>query len=202
MNTALICVDLQNDFFPGGALAVKSADQIINPIQDFYREHGSSLAAVVATQDWHPRDHQSFASMHPGCKIGDVIDLHGLPQVLWPDHCVQDSRGAEFHSAFSNFKFDFVARKGMQAEVDSYSGFFDNGHRFETALHKWLQDKKISNLIICGLATDYCVKYTVLDALKLGYKVQILQDGCRGVNLKPDDSDRALKDLISKGASI
>ena len=185
----LILVDIQNDFLPGGALAVPKGDEVIpvaNRIMPLFD-------LVVATQDWHPADHGSFASRHPGRKVGDIIELNGLPQVLWPDHCVQDTRGAAFPERLEVSRINRVFRKGTDAGIDSYSGFFDNGHRKSTGLGELLKSQGVDEVCVMGLATDYCVKFTTLDARKLGFKVNLVLDGVRGVELKTGDCRRAMR---------
>ena len=195
---ALILVDLQYDFLPAGALAVPHGDEVI-PIANRLLPHFST---VVATQDWHPRDHHSFAANHPGREPGQMIDLDGLLQVLWPVHCVQGTRGAELHDQLDRSKITEVFRKGADKTVDSYSGFFDNGKRNATGLGEWLRERWITRLYVMGLATDYCVKATTLDAISLGFDVWVIEDGCRGVNLKPGDADRALAEMRGHGATL
>ena len=195
---ALILVDLQYDFCPGGALAVARGDETIevaNRLLPYF-------STVVATQDWHPADHDSFAIRHPGKQPGDVIELAGAPQVLWPPHCVQGSHGAELHADLARSKITEVFPKGTDRTIDSYSGFFDNAHRKPTGLAEWLRERWISRLYVLGLATDYCVKFTTLDARREGFNVHIIEDGCRGVNLKPSDSRDALEEMRSAGAAI
>lgn len=157
---------------------------------------------VVATQDWHPQDHGSFASQHNGVSIGEVFDLDGVPQVAWPDHCVQDTVGAEFADRLLTDRIDHVVHKGTKRMIDSYSGFFDNDHRQTTGLHQYLQQLGATDLTVAGLATDYCVKFTVLDALQLGYRVRVVTSGCRGVNLSPGDVDAALEEMKAAGAEF
>lgn len=198
MRDALILVDLQNDFMPGGALAVAEGDLVV-PVANRIARH---LELVVATQDWHPANHGSFASQHPGKKPGEVIDLNGLPQVLWPDHCVQGSKGAEFHAALDRSRIARVFQKGVDPEIDSYSGFYDNGHRRGTGLAEYLRSLGVAGVTVCGLATDYCVKFTVLDALRIGFSAAVVEDACRGVNLKPGDSDAALDEMRAAGAQV
>src|SRR3954451_103947 len=144
---ALILVDLQNDFCPGGALAVREGDAIIPLINGLQ----SKFELILATQDWHPRNHASFAANHPGKNVGDVIDLHGLPQVLWPVHCVQNTPGADFAPALDRSRIARIFQKGTDPEIDSYSGFFDNGHRKSTGLGEWLTDRKVTRVHVCGL---------------------------------------------------
>ncbi len=198
MNEALILIDMQNDFMPGGALPVVEGDKVV-PVANRIGRH---FDLVVATQDWHPANHGSFASQHPGKKPGDVIDLNGLPQVLWPDHCVQQSKGAEFHRALDRSRVAAIFQKGVDPEIDSYSGFYDNGHRRGTGLTEYLRSAGVTDVTIAGLATDYCVKYSVLDALRLGFKTTVVEDACRGVNLKPDDSAAALAEMRTAGAQV
>jgi nicotinamidase/pyrazinamidase len=195
---ALILVDLQYDFCPGGALAVARGDQtvaIANRLLPYF-------SIVAATQDWHPANHESFAAQHPGKKPGDVIDLHGQPQVLWPSHCVQGTIGAALHSDLDQSKITEVFHKGTDREIDSYSGFFDNGHQKATGLAEWLRARWITRVYVMGLATDYCVKATALDARSLGFHTWVIEDGCRAVDLRPGDGDRALAEMRDAGATI
>lgn len=198
MKKALLLIDIQNDFCPGGALEVKEGDQII-PIAN---QLSASFERVIATQDWHPANHGSFAANHLWRKPGQVIDLHGLEQILWPIHCVQESFGAEFHPKLNTDRIEKIFYKGTDPEIDSYSGFFDNGHRKATGLGDYLQEQGLTDLVIMGLATDYCIKFTVLDALELGFKVELVQDGVRGIDLHPGDVDKALTEMQAKGAKL
>lgn len=195
---ALIIVDVQNDFLPGGALAVPDGDQVIPVINRLQ----SQFDLVVATQDWHPPDHASFASNHTGRKPGEVIDLDGLQQVLWPDHCVQNTRGADFSPALATDRIEAIFRKGTARAIDSYSGFFDNGHRKSTGLSGYLRDRGVTDVHACGLATDYCVKFTALDARQLGFNVHLIEDASRGVNLRPGDAATAIEEVRAAGAQI
>ncbi len=195
---ALVLVDLQYDFMPGGALAVERGDETVPVAQDLIPKFDT----VIATQDWHPRDHASFAANHPGKQIGEHIHLDGLHQVLWPTHCVQHTRGADLHDMIDKKRVTAVFRKGIDPTIDSYSGFFDNGHKKDTGLHAWVRDRKISKLYVMGLATDYCVKFTVLDAKQLGLEVVLVEDGCRAVNLAPGDGDRAVDAMRQAGATV
>ncbi|MBN2405269.1 MAG: bifunctional nicotinamidase/pyrazinamidase [Coriobacteriia bacterium] len=195
---ALILVDIQNDFMPFGALPVVDGDAVVSIANELARR--SSL--VIATQDWHPADHGSFARMHPTLKPGDVVDLGGVEQVLWPDHCVQGTPGASFHSALDVARIDHVVRKGTDPGVDSYSGFYDNDRRLDTGLGEYLMSRGVDEVVICGLATDYCVKYTVLDAVGLGFGVTVVEDACRAVELRPGDGDRALFEMHAAGARV
>ncbi len=195
---ALILVDLQNDFLPGGALAVPRGDEVI-PVANRLVGH---FGFVVATRDWHPPDHSSFASQHPGHAVGDVIEVGGVAQVLWPDHCVQGTKGAEFAAALNDAAISEIVTKGTSRDIDSYSGFFDNNQRQATGLLDILQRSGITRVHVMGLATDYCVKFTALDALKLGFETNLVLEGCRGVNLTPGDSDRAVDEMRAAGASV
>jgi len=195
---ALILVDLQNDFCPGGALAVKGGDQVIPVANELQKK----FELVVATQDWHPKDHGSFALNHPGKKPGDKISLLGIEQVLWPNHCVQGSKGAELHPRLEKSKIARVIRKGTDATIDSYSTFFDNGHRKSTGLETYLKNKGVDEVTLAGLATDYCVKYSALDAVKLGFKTNVILDACRGIDLKAGDIDRAVEEMKAAGVKI
>jgi nicotinamidase/pyrazinamidase len=195
---ALVLIDLQYDFMPSGALPVPEGDCVV-PIANSLMPH---FDIVVATQDWHPANHGSFASQHPGRKPGDVIQLAGVSQVLWPDHCVQGSRGAQLHDDLNLGKLDHVVRKGTDPKIDSYSGFYDNGHRRATGLSTYLQERQVTDVYILGLATDYCVKFTALDAVQEGFKTWLIEDGCRGVNLKPDDVDIAKREMKAAGVKL
>ena len=200
MSNALILVDLQNDFVPGGALAVPDGDAVI-PVANRLAGSGR-FDRVVATQDWHPINHGSFAANHPGRQPGQVIDLNGLPQVLWPVHCVQNSRGAALVHALDRSAIQQVFTKGIDPAVDSYSGFFDNGHRHATGLSDYLKSNGIRVVHIMGLATDYCVKFTALDALSLGFEVHLIAEGCRGVDLQTGDVARAIEEMKSAGVIV
>ena len=157
---------------------------------------------VIATQDWHPADHSSFASQHADNNIGDVISLCGLDQVLWPNHCVQGTSGGDFAEQLNRPADIRVFRKGTDSSIDSYSGFFDNGHRKSTGLEQYLDELDIKRVYVMGLATDYCVKFTVLDALKLGLETYLVEDGCRGVNLQPTDVVNAIEEMRQAGAQV
>lgn len=195
---ALVLTDLQNDFLPGGALAVPEGDAVV-PIANALQKY---FPLVVATQDWHPSNHGSFAANHPGKKIYEEIDLNGLRQTLWPVHCVQNSPGAAFAPSMNRERVRQVFQKGVDPLIDSYSGFYDNAHRRSTGMGEWLKEQKVTDLYFCGLATDYCVKFSALDALKLGFRTFVVQDACRGVNVRPGDVERALVEIKSAGAEI
>ncbi len=195
---ALILVDLQNDFLPGGALAVPQGDEVIdvaNRLQPLF-------ALVVATRDWHPKNHGSFAASHPGRRAGDVGELAGIPQVFWPTHCVQQSTGAELASSLEAASERVEVLKGQQVDVDSYSAFFDNGRRHQTELDQLLRSRGVQRVFVLGLATDYCVKHTALDALELGYETYLVVDGCRGVNQTPRGGEAALREMQQAGVQL
>jgi len=195
---ALILVDLQNDFCPGGALPVPEGDAVI-PVANALQ---SRFDVVVATQDWHPANHASFAASHPGHKPGESIDVDGLTQVLWPVHCVQGTWGAEFHPRLDRTRIARVFRKGTDPRIDSYSGFFDNGRRHATGLADYLRERKVNEVFVCGLATDYCVKFTALDAIELGFATHVILDACRGVDLRPGDVQRAVSEMQARGIAM
>ncbi len=194
----LILVDLQNDFVPGGALPVPEGHEVVPVANRLLRRFDH----VVATQDWHPPDHSSFAANHPGANAGDVIQLDGAAQVLWPVHCVQETPGAELLASLDAKRIQRIFRKGTDRDVDSYSGFFDNQRRRSTGLDTFLHEFGATRLFIMGLATDYCVKYTVLDALSLNYETHLVLDGCRAVNLNPGDGAAAVEEMRGAGARI
>jgi nicotinamidase/pyrazinamidase len=198
MKRAFLMVDIQNDFVPGGALPTRNGDEVV-PVANRLQ---TQFELVVATQDWHPVNHKSFASMHAGKFPGDVIDLNGLEQVLWPNHCVQGSRGADLHPALDRARIARIVQKGTDPEIDSYSGFFDNGHRKSTGLEDYLRSEGVTDVYIVGLATDYCVRWTALDALRLGFVTHVIPDGCRGVELQPGDIERAIEEMRGAGARI
>lgn len=198
MKKALILVDLQNDFIPGGALAAPDGDQVI-PVANTIME---KFDLVVATQDWHPADHGSFASQYPGKKPGEFVTLNGLEQILWPDHCVQNTRGAEFVAGLDISQITHVIQKGMDKNIDSYSGFFDNDHRKATGLGDYLDSRGIDELAVMGLATDYCVKFTALDARELGFTTALIREGVRGVEINAGDCGKALRAMEEAGVKI
>ncbi len=194
----LVIVDVQNDFCPGGALPVQEGDRVVPVINRLL----DRFDRVVATQDWHPPGHLSFAANHPGRTPGEVIQLAGLEQVLWPVHCVQDTPGAEFHPDLDLSRIQAVFRKGVDPEVDSYSGFFDNGRRRSTGLEEYLRREGVEEVYIGGLATDYCVRWTALDAVRLGFRTWVIEDACRGVELRPGDTAAALAEMAQTGVQI
>ena len=195
---ALIVVDIQNDFLPGGALAVNHGDEIIPIVNELMEK----FELVVATQDWHPAGHGSFASSHKEKKPGDIIELNGLQQILWPDHCIQGTKGAAFAPGLHTARFNKIIQKGTDPAIDSYSGFFDNGKKKDTGLHQYLQSENVDTTYIVGLATDYCVKYTALDSADLGYHTYVIADATRAVNLEDGDFEKALKEMKEKGIHI
>ena len=195
---ALLIIDVQNDFLPGGALAVNEGDAIIPIINQVVNNYD----LVVATQDWHPANHGSFASRHSGKNVGEVIDLNGLSQVLWPDHCVQGTKGAELAAALDTRRVAAIFRKGMDVATDSYSAFFDNGHRHDTGLSAYLKAMDVKEIDFAGLATDYCVNFSVLDALAAGFKCRLLLSACRGVNVASDDAAKAVANLQKLGCEV
>lgn len=192
----LVIVDAQIDFMPGGALEVKQGDKIIPVINNILPQ----FELVVATQDWHPQDHKSFAVNHPGKKEFEVIDLNGLEQKLWPPHCVQGTKGADFHPHLNLKPIEAIFRKGMDPEIDSYSGFYDNGHKKITGLSGYLRERGAVDLYFCGLAADICVYFTLLDAIKEGFKATLIEDAA--VPLIPETFDRIREEIISRGAKI
>lgn len=195
---ALLLIDIQNEFLPGGALAVPDGDGIIPVVNAML----PAFDLIVATQDWHPPDHGSFAANHPGGQVFGQIDLNGLAQTLWPAHCVQQTGGALFAPGLDTRRIARVFPKGTDPAVDSYSGFFDNGRRGDTGLSEWLRVARVTELTACGLATDYCVKFSVLDALEQGFKVNLALGACRGVELQPGDCARAVAEMTAKGALV
>jgi nicotinamidase/pyrazinamidase len=184
----LLLIDIQNDFMPGGALAVDGGNEIIPLINEIIHY---PFDLIVATKDWHSYDHGSFASNHEGKRPGDHINLGGLDQILWPVHCIQGTQGAEFAPGWDSTAIDKVIYKGTDPFIDSYSAFYDNGHRKSTGLEDYFRERGIKQIFMAGLSTDYCVKFSVLDALKIGFQPYVIVDACRGVNLHQGDVDRA-----------
>ena len=195
---ALLVIDIQNDFMPAGALGVPRGDEVI-PLANRLMPR---FELVVATQDWHPADHKSFAANHPGRAPGQVIDLDGLKQTLWPVHCVRGTRGAEFVPGLETRHFARVFQKGTNPSIDSYSGFFDNGHRQSTGLSDYLRECGVDEIYLLGLATDYCVRWSALDARGLGFRTTVVEDGCRGVELDPGDVRTACDEMRSAGVEF
>lgn len=195
---ALMMVDLQNDFCPLGSLAVPQGNDII-PLAN---RLAVKFKHVIASQDWHPKDHTSFAANHKGHQVGEMIDLNGLEQILWPVHCVQNTKGADFHPDLNRELITYIVQKGTNKDIDSYSAFFDNAHLNDTGLNLYLEEKGINHLYILGLATDYCVKYTALDGRKLGFAVTVITDACRGIEKEVGDIKKAYKELQANGVTL
>lgn len=195
---ALILVDIQNDFLPGGSLEVPEGDQIIPVVNKLQK----NFDLVVATQDFHPPNHKSFAANHPGKQPSDHIELQGMDQILWPVHCVQGSQGAAFAGTLRMDNVEKVFPKGTDPEIDSYSGFFDNGHLKATGLGDYLKEKGVDKVVIVGLAADVCVKFTALDAIGLGFETIVVKDATRAVNLQKGDFEKALDKMKNQGVTI
>jgi nicotinamidase/pyrazinamidase len=195
---ALILVDIQNDFLPGGSLAVPEGDLVV-PVANRLQER---FERVVATRDWHPAEHGSFAVNQPGMAPGDQIILGGQPQILWPVHCVQGTPGAELAPGLERDKIERTFFKGIDPGVDSYSAFFDNAAMRSTGLGEYLREIGVERVVLLGLATDYCVKFSALDALRLGFETWVVKDGCRGVNLNPQDAQHAFGVMEAAGAKL
>lgn len=193
---SLIIVDIQNDFVSGGSLEVPGGEQIVPLVNQLARK----FDLVVATQDWHPQSHKSFASNHEEKKPFDRITLGGLEQVLWPDHCVQGTHGAAFHPQLEMNAVEAIFRKGMNPEIDSYSGFYDNGHKKSTGLAGYLKSRGVASVFVCGLAGDYCVYFTARDALQEGFKTFLIQDATRPII--PSDFDKAKHEVRRRGGEI
>lgn len=193
---ALIIVDVQNDFLENGSLSVPNGNEIISVINKLQNE----FDLIVATQDWHPENHKSFAVNHEDKNLFETIDLNGLPQVLWPIHCVQGSFGAKFHKDLKTHKIEAIFRKGMDPEIDSYSGFFDNGKRKNTGLFGYLKDRNVTEIFVCGLAADYCVQFTANDALNLGFNTTIIDNATKPID--PEKWQQIKSEFISGNGKI
>lgn len=185
----LLIIDVQNDFCPGGSLAVNDGDRVVPVIN----RCGRFFDRVIATQDWHPQNHVSFASSHPGKKIHEVVNVNGVEQVLWPQHCVQGTRGADFHPALDTENVSLVLRKGTNPNIDSYSAFRENDKKTITGLDGYLRGLSISDIYLSGLATDYCVFYSALDAVSLGFNTHLIIDACRGVDIPAGNLERSVR---------
>jgi nicotinamidase/pyrazinamidase len=194
--SALIVVDMQNDFCMGGALAVEGGEMAIGTINALIPR----FERVVLTQDWHPRSHVSFASSWPGRSLYDNVEADGTPQILWPDHCVQGSEGAAFRAGLETNRASLILRKGFRPRLDSYSCFFENDRKTVTGLDGWLRNVGVSEIYFAGLATDFCVLYSVLDGLRLGYRVRVVEDAVRGVDVPPGGEARAITTMRREGA--
>lgn len=192
----LIIVDIQNDFLEGGSLAVPNGNDVIPVLNEIQKD----FDLIVATQDWHPQNHKSFAAEHPRKNEFEVIDLNGLQQVLWPVHCVQGSFGAEFHNDLKMNSVEAIFRKGMDREIDSYSGFYDNGKRKNTGLFGYLKDRKVSEVFVAGLAADFCVYFTANDAIDLGFKTTIIEEASKPINA--ENWEKLKLDFKQKGGNI
>ncbi len=192
----LLLVDIQKDFLPGGALAVPQGDEVI-PVANRMMDQ---FPLVVALQDWHPPSHKSFASNHTGKNPFDTINLNGIDQILWPDHCVQKTQGAEYTPQLDSHKAEVIFRKGIDPEIDSYSGFYDNGYQKSTGLTSYLKGKKVQEVYILGLAGDFCVYFTAMDAIKEGFQATLIMDGIRSIN--PEDFNRKVAEFQEKGGQI
>jgi len=197
-NSALIVIDVQNDFCPGGGLAVEQGDEVVGVINKIMPE----FKYTAATQDWHPATHGSFASNHEGKKIYDFIDLNGIDQILWPDHCIQGTSGADFHNKLNTEMFNIIIRKGTNPDVDSYSAFFENDKKTSTGLSGYLHSLSLKKLFFCGLATDYCVFYSAMDSVALGFETFLILDACRGVGFPEGSVEKALNEMKEAGVKI
>jgi nicotinamidase/pyrazinamidase len=195
---SLIIVDMQNDFMPGGALAVPGADELVEPINRLM----GRFPLVVASRDRHPPEHTSFASNHEGRDPGEVVEVEGMRQMLWPDHCVADTEGAEFVSGLDLDGIDHVVLKGTDPRYDSYSTFFDNGHEHSTGLDAFLKSKAVTAVWIVGVATEVCIRFTALDAIRCGYETHLVRDLCRGVEMQEGDIAGALAQMEDAGVRM
>ena len=196
MSSALIIIDMQNDFCPGGALAVKDGEKIIEPINSAQEE----FETIILTQDWHPKEHSSFASNN-SAEVYSTIEMDYGPQILWPDHCIQGSVGANFHKNLNTNNSDLILRKGRNPKIDSYSAFFENDKNTTTGLEGYLVKKEIKRVYLCGLAFDYCVFYSALDGVNLGFEVFVFQDLTKAIDLNKSE-EIAKKTMIEKGVKL
>ena len=192
----LVIIDVQNDFLINGSLEVPDGNDVIEPINEIIKNY----ALVVATKDWHPLDHVSFASNHQGKKIGDVVKVNNLDQILWPVHCVQELKGSDFPTTLNIKAINKIIYKGTNSQIDSYSGFHDNGKIRSTGLSDYLKAKNITSIDYVGLVTEYCVKFTVFDSIKEGFRSRVILKGIKGINL--EESNKALKEMKSKGIDL
>lgn len=199
---AFLVIDLQNDFCEGGALEVPHSSEIIEPINRLALQFSQAGSMLIATRDNHPAGHESFASQHEGKEAMDVIDLHGVAQILWPDHCVQGTYGAEFHSGFSTAAYHAIIGKGMRKNCDSYSAFIENDKRSQTGLAGLLREMGISQVYMCGLATNFCVLYSALDAVELGFKPIVLWDLCRGIFPEASSEAQTKQQMLDAGVEV
>jgi len=196
-NTALLVIDVQNDFCPGGGLAVERGDEIVPVINRL----SQAFSVSVLTQDWHPQDHASLASNHPGAEAFSTVEMAYGTQVLWPDHCIQASSGAAFHPDLVTDRADLILRKGTNAQIDSYSAFFENDRTTPTGLMGYLRERAIDSLVLSGLATDFCVRYSAVDAARLGFKVSLVEDACRAIDLN-GSLDAAMVEMAEHGIAL
>ena len=197
MSSALIIIDMQNDFCHGGALAVKDGEKLVEPINDAQ----GKFDTIILTQDWHPKTHKSFASNHEGKEPLSTVEMFYGLQVLWPNHCIQGTEGSKFHSKLITDSADLIIRKGFRPEIDSYSAFFENDQKTSTGLDGYLKSRGVNTIYLCGLALDFCVYFSAIDGAKLGYNVNVIQDACRAIDL--DGSlEKSLNDMKSKGVKI
>jgi len=193
---ALIIVDIQNDFLPGGALAVPRGDEVIPVVNRLQERFG----LVVATQDWHPVGHSSFASSHPGKNVYDAVIIEGVEQILWPDHCIQGGHGAELARAFNTNRVEAIFRKGTDPGIDSYSAFYDNVRRKSTGLEGYLKWRKVDRVFLAGLAADFCVSYSIMDALAMGFGAVLIKDATRAIS--EEGFRTAEKAILAKGGTV
>jgi nicotinamidase/pyrazinamidase len=195
---ALIIVDIQNDFCPGGALPVSRGNEIIPLVNGISRK----FATVVVTQDWHPANHVSFASNHEGMKPYDQLEINGINQVLWPDHCIAGTEGARLHPHLNTDRANIIIRKGTTPGLDSYSAFFENDRITKTGLSGYLNSLEIEEVFLCGLATDYCVFYSAMDAMRAGFKTQVVLDACRGINVPEGSLESVIEEMKVHGIQV
>jgi nicotinamidase/pyrazinamidase len=195
---ALLVIDIQNDFCPGGKLAIKESEKVIPIINQLTQK----FDRVVATQDWHPENHISFARNHPGAKNYDIIQIEDMTQVLWPAHCVRGTKGAEFHSDVNTNNLHLILRKGTDPEIDSYSAFMENDKKTITGLEGYLKGLNITQVFISGLATDYCVFYSAMDAKRLGFETYVIIDACRGVDVPENNVENAINTMQGNDIKI
>lgn len=198
IKSALIIVDVQNDFCPGGSLAVENGDAVVPVINRI----SGNFPLIVATKDWHPRGHISFASSHPDRKQGEVMEIEGIEQVLWPDHCIPGTNGAEFHPHLDISPVHCIIHKGLRKDIDSYSAFFENDKKTPTGLEGSLNGLGIEHIFVAGLATDVCVFFTALDGVKTGFTVHLIEDAVRGVDYPPGNLDKALSEMKRQGVDF
>lgn len=201
MKSAFIVVDVQNDFCKGGALEVKNGDEVVPIINKIIDKYENKFYKIIATQDWHPQNHISFAKSH-NKKLYSTIEINGIQQVLWPVHCVEGTKGADFHPDLDTKHFNLIIRKGNNVNIDSYSGFFENDKSTKTGLEGYLKTLGIKQVFIAGLAFDFCVAYTAFDAKKLGFETFIIEDGTKAVDLPEGYAEKIKKELISNGIKI